>query len=212
MADGFDYLPYIRPLPDDWLFMALQEFRDLREAGGYRFRYHVTKLTTGPGIDAGNIQGLIDSDANAYYSDQVLQCKPGTLVYAVLIYQLLSTNKDWINQHQTPALELELIDAQTNETWWRSSQNAGDLAYQPQTDAIWFQNVVAAGNVSDRQQMGQSLWFILGGREVMGDGEVMVRMTDNKTPFSVNGNVAFLPSPWQVSLMCAEPLISGGAR
>lgn len=219
MADGFDYLPQIRPHPDNWQFMCLQELRELRAAGGFRERTHTTRLETGPGTGGGggafNLQNSGEPSRDA--DDHYLRVKPGSFVWGVSVYMSLSVgNKDWLAISGAPWLEVELIDGQTNESWWRGSLDAGMLATQPCDDIQWFIARNPAVQLRQFQPMPGLFFWILGGREVLGDGLVMARLTGNTQPQSTGGFPTWPQTApigtgqaAQLSLHCMEPLTEG---
>jgi hypothetical protein len=207
MIDGFDYLPYIRPYPDDWMYMALQELREIRQIGGYRFRMHTTELLTGPvmpnAVNSLANTAIFPGQSRDFYID----VRAGSICWGIGVYsELLTANEDWVsgaNYEQNG--EIEIIDAQTNEPWWRSSQEAGALQNQPFSDRMGFVGTVAQGPTYEPYQMDPGFYPIIGGRQLLGDGQVMVRITNNAfppDPVTADTGRAFRA---QVALYCFEP-------
>lgn len=214
MADGFDYLPNVRPHTDDWLWLVIQEMRELRAAGGYRHRVHATRLETGPGIGSGFGADTLANlgETQRFASDHHLRLKPGSIVWGVAAYRSLATNMDdWLNQQVWPWLEVELIDGQTNESWWRTSLNAGAIPTEPYDDPLWY-NPRNNFQQRDTYEMQAGLLYIPGGHEVLGDGLVMARFTMNAQPQLTNLITApALPSKTaaQLALHVMEPMTEG---
>ena len=197
MIDGFDYLPYMRPHDDFYPWVAAQKLSEVRSAGAMQMQWLGSDLLT-PATFNSN-PGLATGISGDYYID----VKAGSYVWGVAaISNFLGQSHNFTNAGNIDPLEVEIIDAQTNESWWQSSRDGGDLGEVLYNELITWSQAVA-GSFSEGVAWPIGFFIMQNKRLVLGDGQLIVRLTNNRfDDFGFSGG-ALLP---QVCLFVSVPI------
>lgn len=206
MVTAVDFLPWLRPSNDRYHNLVFNQLRELMAAGGYRTKFACSEPAFDPGDDLSG-HGLFTRDSYIYI-------RPGSYVFGLSMW--LGTFDGLANAWEpvtgsvhntdvgysigTCVAEVECIDTNTGEAWWRSSQDVSTLGFADYQDTM--QVIDSAGDVF-ADQFGSSInsWYLPDRRLCLGEGAQQVRFTSNSP------NAAQFS--FQIMFHLAEPIDKG---
>lgn len=191
MIDGFDYLPFVRPYPHRWHYMAKRMLRPVRSAGGFRPRIWATE----PMIGAATTPNapLVPRSFRDFY----LPVVPGSEIYMIGVTGAGTLAAAYFARQ---SIEFEIIDACTKEAWFRTSEDSTNLAGGVSQEAVTTA-ITAVANFVENEPMGFTKYFLCDKRVIVGTGIQVVRI--------VNGKSTQATIQAQLAMFCMEPLKEG---
>lgn len=195
--------PWLRPYADRYHYLVLNQIEDLVRAGGYRQKFCGTVPT-----DSGG--GGFEGSTGVYTREYYMNVKAGSYVYAVSV--LGAIDRQWFPAGGAGSpgaavgdctVEVELIDSNTKEAWWRSSADLGSLGFWAFNDTMSIEDGNGVALV-DAAGMMFNMWMQADRRLILGDGPQLCRFTQNFP--------AAEQSCFQLVLHYLEPIDEGVTR